>query len=126
MAKNNQELELAKLKAENEALRAKVGTSYAKPIPGTYTVQNGETPEGESVAGAVYQFRPGQTHILLPSGDYVASEVFLKVVNGEEISPAETAQNPALVKLGKDGAIAFINRIISRGTRVLQKVEIPG
>ncbi len=116
-------LELAKLKAENEAMRAKLGTSFGKTIPGTYTV-NAETPDGEKIAGEVYQFAPGHVRILLPSGDYAASEVFMKVVNGQEITEQESNQNPALIKLGRDGAIAFINRIISRGTRVLQKVAL--
>jgi len=116
--------ELARLKAENEAMRGKLGSSFAQPIPGTYTVLNAETPNGEAVAGDVYEFRPGQTRILLPSGDYASSAVFLKVVNGEQLSQEETNQNAALVKLGKDGSTEFINRIISRGTRVLQKVAL--
>ncbi len=124
MAKDNTAaLELERLQAENEALRSKLGTSFAKTIPGTYTV-NAETPDGAKIAGAVYQFTPGHVRILLPSGDYAASEVFLKVVNGQEITEQEANQNPALIKLGKDGATEFINRIISRGTRVLQKVAL--
>jgi hypothetical protein len=116
-------LELEKLKAENEALRTKLGTNFGKTIPGTYTV-NAETPDGEAIAGDVYQFTPGHVRLLLPSGDYAESAAFMKVVNGEDLSVEESSRNAALVKLGRDGSVAFINRIISRGTRVLQKVAL--